>query len=216
MALGLIGQKVGMTTIYDEEGRAVPVTVVHAGPCVVVQKKTTETDGYEAVQLGYGSAKAKRLTKGQLGHFKKAGVEGSLPRVLREFRTEGGKSLDVGESLTVEFFAQGQMVDVVGTSIGRGFAGLQKRWNAGRGPMTHGSKFHRHPGSIGAGTTPSRVFKGRKMAGRMGGKRVTVRKLTVAGVDAAQNLLLIKGAVPGHEGGTLIIRPTNLVGARKN
>lgn len=216
MALGLIGQKVGMTTIFDEEGRAVPVTVVHAGPCVVVQKKTTETDGYEAVQLGYGSAKAKRLTKGQLGHLKKGGVEGNLPRVLREFRTEGEqKALEVGEALTVEFFAQGQLVDVVGTSIGRGFAGLQKRWNAGRGPMTHGSKFHRHPGSIGAGTTPSRVYKGRKMAGRLGGKRITVRKLTVAGVDTAQNLLLIKGAVPGHEGGTLIIRPTTLVGARK-
>lgn len=215
MALGLIGQKVGMTTIFDQEGRAVPVTVVHAGPCVVLQKKTTATDGYEAVQLGYGSAKAKRLTKGQLGHLKKAVGEGALPRVLREFRTEGDKSLEVGESLTVEFFAQGQLVDVVGTSIGRGFAGLQKRWSFGRGPMSHGSKFHRHPGSIGAGTTPSRVYKGRKMAGRLGGKRITVRKLTVAGIDTAQNLLLIKGALPGHEGGTLIIRPTNLVGARK-
>lgn len=210
MAMGLIGQKVGMTTIFDNEGRAVPVTVVHAGPCLVVQKKTKETDGYEAVQVGYGEQKERRLSKGEQGHFKKAGQ--SAARVLREFRLADGESYDVGHAFKVDLFNAGELVDVTGTSIGRGFAGLQKRWNAGRGPMSHGSKFHRHPGSIGAGTTPSRVFKGRKMAGRMGNAQVTVKKLTVVGVDAERNLLLIKGGVPGVEGGTLIIRHTVKVG----
>ncbi|HEY9721751.1 MAG TPA: 50S ribosomal protein L3 [Oscillatoriaceae cyanobacterium] len=210
MAMGLIGQKVGMTTIFDNEGRAVPVTVVHAGPCLVVQKKTKDTDGYEAVQVGYGAQKESRLSKGEQGHFNKSGQ--AAVRVLREFRLNAGESYDVGHAFKVDLFAAGELVDVTGTSIGRGFAGLQKRWNAGRGPMSHGSKFHRHPGSIGAGTTPSRVFKGRKMAGRMGNAQVTVKKLTVVGVDAERNLLLIKGGVPGVEGGTLIIRHTVKVG----
>ena len=209
MAMGLIGQKVGMTTIF-QEGRAVPVTVVQAGPCVVVQKKTNETDGYEAVQVGYGTAKERRLTKGQLGHAKKSGQPAA--RVLREFRLENGESFDVGHEFKADMFEVGQIVDVTGTSIGRGFAGLMKRWNAGRGPMSHGSKFHRHPGSIGAGTTPSRVYKGRKMAGRMGAKRVTVKKLTVVGVDLERNLLLVKGGIPGAEGGLVIVRPTVKVG----
>lgn len=210
MAMGLIGQKVGMTTIFDSEGRALPVTVIQAGPCTVVQAKTVETDGYAAVQVGYGVAKVSRLTGGQAGHYKKAGV--SPARVLREFRLEAGESFEVGHEFKVDLFEAGQLVDVVGTSIGRGFAGLQKRWNAGRGPMSHGSKFHRHPGSIGAGTTPSRVFKGRKMAGRMGNEQVTVKKLTVVGVDSERQLLLVKGAVPGVEGGVLIVRPTVKVG----
>ncbi len=210
MAIGLLGQKVGMTTIFDSEGRALPVTVVKAGPCTVVQAKTVETDGYEAVQVGYGEAKVSRLSGGEAGHFNRAGVKPA--RVLREFRLEDGERFEVGHEFSVDLFSEGQLVDVVGTSIGRGFAGLQKRWNAGRGPMSHGSKFHRHPGSIGAGTTPSRVFKGRKMAGRMGNERVTVKKLTVVGVDNERNLLLIKGAVPGVEGGVLIVRPTVKVG----
>jgi large subunit ribosomal protein L3 len=210
MAMGIIGQKVGMTTIFDEEGRAIPVTVVQAGPCTVVQKKTVATDGYEAVQVGYGEAKASRLTKGERGHFEKAGVKAT--RILREFRVEAGTSLDVGSEVKADLFSAGQLVDVTGTSIGKGFAGLQKRWNAGRGPMSHGSKFHRHPGSIGAGTTPSRVYKGRKMAGRMGAERVTVKKLTVVGVDTERNLILIKGGVPGAEGGILVVRPAVLVG----
>lgn len=210
MAMGLIGQKVGMTTIFDEEGRAIPVTVVQAGPCTVVQKKTVATDGYNAVQVGYGEAKESRLSGGEKGHFKKAGQK--FARVLKEFRLDAGATYEVGAEIKADLFTAGQIVDVTGTSIGKGFAGLQKRWNAGRGPMSHGSKFHRHPGSIGAGTTPSRVYKGRKMAGRMGAEQVTVKKLTVVGVDAERNLLLIKGGLPGAEGGILVVRPTVKVG----
>jgi large subunit ribosomal protein L3 len=210
MSLGLIGQKVGMTTIFDKEGRAVPVTVVHAGPCVVVQTKNNENDGYASVQVGYGERKESRVSGGELGHFKKANLKPA--RILKEFRLNDGQSFDVGHEFKVDMFAEGQVVDVTGTSIGRGFAGMQKRHNAGRGPMSHGSKFHRHPGSIGAGTTPSRVYKGKIMPGRLGGKQITVKKLTVVGVDADQNLLLIKGAVPGHKGCTLIVRPTVKVG----
>jgi large subunit ribosomal protein L3 len=210
MPMGLIGQKVGMTTIYDAEGRAVTVTVVAAGPCVVVQKKTKDNEGYEAVQIGYGERKESRVSGGEKGHFKKAEV--SPARYLREFRLSEGEAFDVGHVFNVEMFAQDQVIDVTGTSIGRGFAGMMKRWNAGRGPMAHGSKFHRHPGSIGAGTTPGRVYKGRHMAGRMGNKQVTVKKLSVAGIDAEKNLLLIRGAIPGCEGGMVIVRPTVKVG----
>ena len=157
MSLGLIGQKVGMTTIFDAQGRAVPVTVVHAGPCVVVQTKNNDNDGYASVQVGYGERKESRVSGGEKGHFKKANLKPA--RVLKEFRLNDGESFDVGHEFKVDMFAEGQLVDVTGTSIGRGFAGLMKRWNAGRGPMSHGSKFHRHPGSIGAGTTPSRGTK---------------------------------------------------------
>lgn len=212
MSLGLIGQKVGMTTIFDKEGRAIPVTVVHAGPCVVVQSKNNENDGYASVQVGYGERKESRVSGGEKGHFKKAGVKPA--RVLKEFRLENGQTFEVGHEFKVDMFAEGQLVDVIGTSIGRGFAGMQKRWNAGRGPMSHGSKFHRHPGSIGAGTTPSRVYKGKIMPGRLGGKQITVKKLTVVAIDAEKNLILIKGAVPGHEGGTLVVRPAVLVGKK--
>lgn len=210
MALGLIGQKVGMTTIFDKEGRAVPVTVVHAGPCVVVQMKNKDNDGYVAVQVGYGERKESRVAGGEKGHFKKAGLKPA--RVLKEFRLNDGESFEVGHEFKVDMFAEGQLVDVIGTSIGRGFAGLMKRWGAGRGPQSHGSKFHRHPGSLNAGSTPQRVFKGRKLAGRMGAKQVTVKKLMVVGIDADKNVLLIKGAVPGVEGGTLVVRPTVKVG----
>lgn len=212
MTMGLIGQKLGMTTIFDAEGRAVPVTVVHAGPCTVVQKKNNDNEGYVAVQLGYGEAKESRLAGGEKGHFKKAGVKPA--KWLKEFRLDDASAYEVGSEVKVDIFTEGQIVDVTGTSIGRGFAGLMKRWNAGRGPMSHGSKFHRHPGSIGAGTTPSRVYKGRKMAGRLGGKQTTVKKLTVVGVDAEKNVILIKGGVPGHESGMLIIRPTVKVGKK--
>lgn len=216
MPLGLIGQKVGMTTVFTSEGQAVPVTVLQVGPCVVVQAKTEETDGYSAVQVGYGSQKIQRLSGGEKGHVEKAGLvkEGVAPRRLQEFRLEAGQTFAVGHTFTAEMFSEGQLVDVTGTSIGRGFSGLQKRWNAGRGPMSHGSKFHRHPGSINAGTTPSRVFKGRKMAGRYGAKQITVKKLTVVGVDVEKNLLLVKGAVPGHEGNFLTVRPAVLVGKK--
>lgn len=212
MPLGLIGQKVGMTTVFTSEGQAVPVTVLQVGPCVVVQAKTEATDGYAAVQLGYGSQKIQRLSGGEKGHFAKAGLEPS--RRLQEFRLEAGQTFEVGHTFTAEMFSEGQLVDVTGTSIGRGFSGLQKRWNAGRGPMSHGSKFHRHPGSINAGTTPSRVFKGRKMAGRYGAKQITVKKLTVVGVDVEKNLILVKGAVPGFEGNFLTVRSAVLVGKK--
>lgn len=211
MAMGLIGQKVGMTTIFNEEGHAIPVTVVQAGPCTVVQKKTAATDGYEAVQVGYGEQKASRLTKGQLGHFKKAGLE-TNSRILREFRLDADNAFEVGSEIKADMFTEGQIVDVTGTSIGKGFAGMQKRHNAGRGPMSHGSKFHRHPGSIGAGTTPSRVYKGKTMPGRLGGKQITVKKLQIVSIDVERNLLLIKGGVPGCDGGFLVVRPAVLVG----
>jgi large subunit ribosomal protein L3 len=212
MAMGLIGQKVGMTTIFDSEGRAVPVTVVQAGPCTVVQVKNIENDGYTAVQVGYSDAKVQRLSGGEKGHFNKAGVVAK--RYLREFRLQQGETFDVGHEFTTELFAEGQKVDVTGTSIGRGFAGLMKRWGYGRGPMSHGSKFHRHPGSLNAGTTPSRVFKGRRLAGRMGNKQVTTKKLTVVGLNHEKNLMLIKGSIPGVEGGMVIIRPAVLVGGK--
>ncbi len=199
-----------MTTIFDAEGRAIPVTVVQAGPCTVVQKKTVATDGYDAVQVGYGEAKASRLSKGEQGHFKKAGV--TIARRLQEFRLDGGANYEVGAEIKADLFTEGQIVDVTGISIGKGFAGMMKRHHSGRGPMAHGSKFHRHPGSIGAGTTPSRVYKGRKMPGRLGAKQITVKKLTVVGVDAERGLLLIKGAVPGAENGYLTVRPTVKVG----
>jgi len=213
MAMGLIGQKVGMTTIFDAEGRAVPVTVVQAGPCVVVQTKNNDNDGYTAVQVGYGATKESRLSGGEKGHLKKSGIAGT-PSRLREFRLEANESYEVGHEFKVDMFTEGQVIDVTGTSIGRGFAGMMKRHNTGRGPMSHGSKFHRHPGSIGAGTTPSRVFKGKKMPGRMGAKQVTVKKLTVVSIDAERNLILIKGAVPGFDGAYLVVRPTVKVGKK--
>ncbi len=209
MALGILGQKLGMTQIFDEKDQAVPVTVVTAGPCVVTQVKTKEKDGYNAIQIGFGETKAKSLAKGEQGHLKPAG---KLLRHLKEFRLDDVSTFQVGQEIKADLFSAGQTIDVIGTSIGKGFQGMQRRHHAGRGPMAHGSKFHRHPGSIGAGTTPSRVYKGASMPGRMGNERVTVRKLTVARVDSDKNLLLIKGAVPGAEGGLLIVRPAKKVG----
>lgn len=213
MSLGILGTKLGMTQVFDEAGRAIPVTVVQAGPCPVTQVKTKETDGYVAVQLAYGEVKAKNLTRPQLGHLAKS--ESDPKRHLREYRLESSGDWNLGQAVTVEQFSEGQVVDVTGTSIGRGFAGYQKRHNFRRGPMGHGSKNHRLPGSTGAGTTPGRIYPGKRMAGRMGGKRVTIRKLTVVRVDAERNLLLIKGAVPGKAGSLLSIAPTNLVGAAR-
>ncbi|MEB3238350.1 MAG: 50S ribosomal protein L3 [Candidatus Sericytochromatia bacterium] len=210
MALGLLGQKLGMTQIFDEKDRCVPVTVVAVGPCFVTQVKTVDRDGYSAIQVGFGEVKERRLSKGEVGHLKASG-RGGL-RHLREFRVDNAADYKVGDEIKADLFAADQMVDVVGKSIGKGFQGMQKRHNAGRGPMAHGSKFHRHPGSIGAGTTPSRVYKGAAMPGRMGNERVTVRKLTVVRVDAEKGLLLIKGALPGAEGGLLMVRPAVKVG----
>ncbi|MBM3275369.1 MAG: 50S ribosomal protein L3 [Candidatus Sericytochromatia bacterium] len=209
MALGILGQKLGMTQIFDEKDQAVPVTVVAAGPCIVTQVKTKEKDGYNAIQVGFGETKPKALAKGERGHLKPVG---KMLRHLKEFRLDDVSSFSVGQELKADLFSAGQTIDVVGTSIGKGFQGMQRRHHAGRGPMAHGSKFHRHPGSIGAGTTPSRVYKGASMPGKMGNERVTVRKLTVARVDADKGLILIKGAVPGAEGGLLIVRPAKKVG----
>lgn len=206
MALGILGTKLGMTQIFDEAGRSIPVTVVHAGPCAVTQIKTDETDGYSAVQIGYGDVKVKALSKPELGHLEKSGS--SPVRHLREYRLNDIGSFELGQEIKVDIFEAGQLVDVTGTSIGRGFAGYQKRHNFRRGPMSHGSKNHRLPGSTGAGTTPGRIYPGKRMAGRMGGTQITVRKLQVVEVDVERNLLLLKGAVPGKAGSFLNVKPT--------
>lgn len=213
MSTGLLGTKLGMTQIFDEEGLAIPVTVVQAGPCPVTQIKSPETDGYAAIQIGYGEVKEKALTQPELGHLAKAGV--SPRRHLQEFRVSDISGYELGQALTVEAFQPGQLVDVTGNRIGRGFAGYQKRHNFRRGPMAHGSKNHRLPGSTGAGTTPGRVYPGKRMAGRMGATQVTIRKLTVVKIDTERNLLLIKGAVPGKPGTVLRISPAKVVGKAK-
>ena len=206
VSIGILGTKLGMTQIFDEAGRSIPVTVVQAGPCTVTQIKTAQTDGYSSVQLGYGEVAEKSLTKAQLGHLQKSGT--SPVRHLREYRLEDVSDYELGQTITVENFEAGQVVDVVGKSIGRGFTGYQKRHNFRRGPMTHGSKNHRLPGSTGAGTTPGRIYPGKRMAGQMGDTRVTIRKLKVVQVDAERSLLLVKGSVPGKSGAFLDIRPT--------
>ena len=207
MTLGVIGTKLGMTQIYDETGSCISVTVVAVEKAVVTQVKTTETDGYEAIQVGVVSAKEKHLTKAQIGHFKKNNLENF--RHLQEFRVEDASKFEVGQTISLEeVLANVQKVDVTGRSIGKGFQGTVKRHNFSRGPMGHGSKNHRAPGSIGAGTTPSRVVKGKRMAGNMGNEKVTVTKLTVAKVIADKNLLLIKGAIPGPEGKLVTVKPT--------
>lgn len=211
VTLGIIGTKLGMTQVFDEQGKAVPVTVVQAGPCPVTQIKTEETDGYTSVQVGYKEVKPKALNKPLLGHLKKAGVEQPV-RHLKEYRLENPSEYQLGQQIKADIFTPGQLVDVTGTSIGRGFAGYQKRHNFKRGPMAHGSKNHRLPGSTGAGTTPGRVFPGKRMAGRLGGKQATIRKLTIVRVDAERNLILIKGSVPGKPGALLSIKPAKKVG----
>ena len=202
---GILGKKLGMTQIFDPEtGGVAPVTVIQAGPCPVVQVKSAATDGYDAVQLAYEAVADRKLTKGDLGHLKKAGVEAH--RHLAEFR--GANELQVGETVTVASFEPDEAIKVAATSIGKGFAGTIKRHNFKRGPVSHGSHNIRKPGSIGASATPSRVFRGQKMPGRMGGKRVTQLGLVVHGVDAERNLLLVKGSVPGPKRGIVEIRGT--------
>ncbi len=210
MSVGILGTKLGMTQVFDEAGKAIPVTVVQAGPCTVTQVKTKETDGYTAIQLGYKQVREKTLSKPELGHLAKSGA--APLRHLQEYRLDDASNFQLGQELKADLFSNGEVVDVIGTSIGRGFAGYQKRHNFKRGPMSHGSKNHRQPGSIGPGTTPGRVYPGKKMAGRLGGTQVTIRKLTVVRVDAERNLLLIKGAVPGKPGALLNIVPENKVG----
>jgi large subunit ribosomal protein L3 len=207
MTLGVIGKKLGMTQIYDEAGLCIPVTVVAVEEAVVTQVKTKETDGYEAIQVGVVSAKEKHLTKAQIGHFKKNNLENF--RHLQEFRVEDASKFEVGQAISLEeVLANVQKVDVTGRSIGKGFQGTVKRHNFSRGPMGHGSKNHRAPGSIGAGTTPSRVVKGKRMAGNMGNEKVTVTKLTLAKVIKEKNLLLVKGAIPGPEGKLVTLKPS--------
>ena len=206
MTLGVIGKKVGMTQIFNEEGLAVPVTVIKVDPIVVTQVKTVETDGYNAIQVGTVAAKEKHLTKAQIGHFAKNKLENF--RHLQEFRVDNPQDYTVGQQIELSVLSDVQKVDVTGTSIGKGFQGTVKRHNFSRGPMAHGSKNHREPGSIGAGTTPSRVIKGKRMAGNMGNERVTITKLRLVKVDSENSLILIKGSVPGSEGKLVTIVPS--------
>ena len=204
MKKAIIGKKVGMTQIFDENGRVIPVTVVEAGPCVVVQKKTVETDGYDAIQVGFGELREKLVNKPRKGHFAKAGV--SLRRTLKEFRMEDVANYNVGDEIKVDTFEIGDKVDVSGVSKGKGFQGTIKRWNASRGPMSHGSKFHRAPGSMGAASDPSRTFKNKRRPGHMGAKNTTVLNLEVVKIMPEKNIILIKGGIPGPNKGTVVIR----------
>ena len=208
MAKAILGRKLGMTQIFTEEGRVVPVTVVESGNNFVLRNKTNETDGYNAVQLGFGDIKEKNVTKPLKGQFEKAGVK--AVRFIREMRLAAPSEYNVGDTIGVDIFAAGDLVDVVGTSKGKGFAGGIKRHNFARGPMGHGSKSHREPGSTGAMISGpgGRVLKGKKLPGRMGGERVTVQRLTVVRVDTDRNLILIKGAIPGPKKGFVVIKDT--------
>jgi len=201
MTNGLLGKKLGMTQIFDEN-RLVPVTVIEAGPCRVVTVKTKERDGYEAVQLSFGEVKERKLSKGESGHLKKNGIPAS--RVLREFKKEGDVS--VGQTVKADLFKKGDWVDVIGVSKGKGFQGVVRRHNYAGGPESHGSMFHRHPGSIGASSFPSRVWKGKALPGHMGAERVTVQRLKIIASRAEDNLLFVGGAVPGGVNGILVVR----------
>ena len=210
MSIGILGKKLGMSQFFDEQGRAIPVTLIEAGPCRITQLKSPNTDGYSAVQIGFGEIREKIINQPSKGHLSKSG-EGFL-RHLHEYRVNELDGLSLGDPITVENFEKGQKVDVSGDSMGRGFAGYQKRHGFSRGPMSHGSKNHREPGSTGAGTTPGRIYPGKRMAGRYGGKKVTTRGLTILKVDNKQNLLVVKGSVPGKPGSLLNIRPAKTFG----
>lgn len=205
MKKGIIGKKLGMTQIFDENGNVIPVTVVEAGPCVVVQKKTTENDGYEAVQLGFSDLSEKKITKPAKGHFTKVNVP--FKKHLKEFRLDDCASLNVGDEIKADVFEAGEKVDVTGITKGHGYSGAIKRWNHHRLRMTHGTgPVHRQVGSMGANSTPSRVYKNKKMAGQYGNEQVTTLNLSVVKIDAEKNLIAIKGAVPGNRGGIVFIR----------
>ena len=207
MQKGIIGKKLGMTQLFDANGKVVPVTIIEAGPCTVVQKKTVESDGYQAVQMGYGEVSAKKVNKAAKGHFDKADV--APKRTLREFRFDDIAALNVGDILKADVVAVGDRVDVVGTSKGKGTAGAIKRWNFSRLKETHGSgPVARHAGSLGACSDPSRVFKGKKLAGHLGAERVTVQNLDIVKVDAENNLIAVKGAIPGPKGGIVVLADT--------
>ena len=207
MVKAIIGKKVGMTQIFDENGKVVPVTVIEAGPCVVTMKKTVENDGYEAVQMGFMDVKERKLSNPELGHLKKAGV--SPKKHLKEFKLENADELNVGDELKADVFAEGDKVDVTGVSKGKGFAGVVKRHNVSIQRRSHGGgPVHRHAGSMGSGTDPSRIFKGKKMPGRMGGEQVTVQNIDVVKVDAELNMIAIRGAIPGPKGGIVYLKNT--------
>ena len=207
MQKAIIGKKVGMTQIFDESGKVIPVTVIEAGPCVVTQKKTLEQDGYVSVQLGFENVKESKLTKPEAGHLKKAGVEAK--KHLKEFKLDAAADMNVGDVIKADTFAAGDKVDVVGTSKGHGYQGVVKRWNAGRTPMTHGGgPVHRHAGSMGSSSDPSRIFKGKIGAGQMGVEQVTIQNLDVVKVDSELNMLVIRGAIPGPKGGLVFVKST--------
>ena len=210
MSIGILGKKLGMSQFFDDEGRSIPVTVIEAGPCRITQIKHDATDGYSAVQVGFGEIRDKLVNKPAKGHLARSGNDPL--RHLREYRVNSVEGLELGGAITVSAFEPGQKIDVSGDTIGRGFSGYQKRHGFSRGPMSHGSKNHREPGSTGAGTTPGRVYPGKRMAGRYGGKQITTRGLTILKVDAEHNLLVVKGSVPGKPGALLNIRPAKRVG----
>ena len=206
MVVGLIGNKIGMTQIFDETGNIIPVTVLKVGPCVVTQVKTKSKDGYDAIQVGYKNVSSKTLTQPELGHLQKSNIQPL--RYLKEFKVNDSNEFSTGQILNVDSFETGQLVNIKGRNIGKGYSGLQKRHNFSRGPMTHGSKNHREPGSIGMGTTPGRVLPGKKMAGQLGNKITTIKKLKVIQINAEENILVIKGSVPGKPGNLLSIVPS--------
>lgn len=204
MKKAILTTKVGMTQIFNEDGVLTPVTVLQAGPCVVTQIKTEENDGYSAVQVGFGDIREKLVNKPEKGHFEKAGVD--VKRYLKEFRFDNADEYQVGQEIKADIFAEGDKIDVTATTKGKGFQGAIKRHGQSRGPMKHGSKFHRHAGSNGSASDPSRVFKGKKMPGQMGGVKVTTQNLEIVKVDAENNLLLVKGAVPGSKKSLVIVK----------
>ena len=211
MSVGLLGNKIGMTQIFDESGNIIPVTILKVGPCLVTQIKTKAKDGYDSIQIGYGNVSSKSLTQPELGHLQKSNIQPL--KHLKEFQVNTDNEFTLGQVLNVDSFSPGQLVNIRGKSIGKGFAGLQKRYNFTRGPMTHGSKNHRAPGSIGMGTTPGRVLPGKKMAGQLGNKVTTIKKLKVIQINSEENILVIKGSVPGKPGNLLSIVPS---GARRS
>ena len=207
VSIGLLGNKIGMTQIFDKSGNIIPVTIIKVGPCIITQIKTEVKDGYDAIQVGYSNTSNKLLTQSELGHLQKSNIQPL--KYLKEFRINNVTEFEVGQVLNVNLLSVDQLVNIKGKTIGKGFSGLQKRHNFTRGPMTHGSKNHRAPGSIGMGTTPGRVLPGKKMAGQMGNKLTTIKKLKVIQLSSEENILIIKGSVPGKPGNLLSITPSN-------
>ena len=205
MDVGLLGNKIGMTQVFDESGNIIPITILKVGPCVITHIKTESKDGYNSVQIGYGNVSSKSLTQPELGHLQKSNIQPL--KYLKEFKIKNPNEFKIGQILNVDLFLPGQLVNIQGKSIGKGFSGLQKRHNFTRGPMTHGSKNHRLPGSIGMGTTPGRVLPGKRMAGQLGNKITTIKKLKVIQINSKENILVIKGSVPGKAGNLVSIIP---------